>query len=238
MGWDEMSGSYQAETFISLDDVHYAPLCPGEKQLGIIGEVDGKRTLELACGGAQNSIALAKWGARATAVDMSVQQLARARALADQEGVQVNLLQGDAERLGMFGDGCFDLVVSCFGMEFLPDAAACLAECHRVLIDSGMLVIGTVHPLTAFEWDEDEAMLRVTDYFSPPVEVWEEPTKVDGQKGLTFFRTVSEMFCAADRGGVQSGGRGGAGTVRCDRPQAGPSALRRGVLGEPARTAE
>lgn len=194
LGWDEMSESYQAETFISLDDVHYAPLCPGENELNLIGEVDGKRTLELACGGAQNSIALSKWGADATAVDLSPVQLARARALVEQEDVSVSLLRGDAERLGMFGDGCIDLVISCFGMEFLPDPAACLAECFRVLGDGGLLVIGTVHPLTAFEWDEDESLLRVTDYFSPPVEVWEEPTGGDGQKGLTFFRTVSEMF--------------------------------------------
>ena len=70
-----MSESYQAETFISLSDVHYAPLCPGERELSILGDVGGLRTLELACGAAQNSIALAKWGARATALDLSERQL-------------------------------------------------------------------------------------------------------------------------------------------------------------------
>ena len=89
-----MSESYQTDTVISLDDVHYSPLCPGELGLDIIGEVRGKRSLEIACGAAQNSIALAKWDARATALDMSVKQLARARALISQEGVEVNLLRG------------------------------------------------------------------------------------------------------------------------------------------------
>ena len=45
LGWDEMSESYQAETFISLSDVHYAPLCPGERELSILGDVGGLRTL-------------------------------------------------------------------------------------------------------------------------------------------------------------------------------------------------
>ena len=62
-GWDAMSDWYQSESRISVDDVHYGPLCPGEKELQIIGDVQGLRALELACGAAQNSIALAKWGA-------------------------------------------------------------------------------------------------------------------------------------------------------------------------------
>jgi len=194
LGWDEMSESYQMETRISLEDVHYSPLCPGERELGIIGDVRGKKTLELACGAAQNSIALAKWGADATAIDMSGQQLAKAHELAAKEGVALNMIQCDIERLSMLRDQSFDLVISCFGMEFLPDPAACLAETNRLLRGDGMLVIGTVHPLTAFEWDADEEMLRVTDYFNPPVEVWDEPTHDASQNGLTFFRTVSEMF--------------------------------------------
>lgn len=194
LGWDEMSPWYQAETNISLDDVHYAPLCPGERELRITGDVQGKRTLEMACGAAQNSIALAKLGATATAIDMSASQLARARELIKRESVSVNLLQADAERLGMFAEGCFDLILTCFGMEFLPDPDACLSECYRTLRNGGALVIGTAHPLTAFEWDSDEGILRVNDYFNPPVEVWDEPTGEDGQKGLTFFRTFSEMF--------------------------------------------
>ena len=194
LGWDEMSASYQATTRISLHDVHYAPLCPGERELNIIGEVRGKRTLELACGAAQNSIALAKCGARPTALDMSPRQLAHAKTLIAQESAPVDLLQSDMERLTMFTDGCFDLVISCFGLEFLPNPDACLRECFRVLKDDGLLVISTVHPLTAFEWDADAKALWVTDYFNPPIEIWEEPTDSAEQKGLTFFRGFQEIF--------------------------------------------
>ena len=198
-----MSESYQTETYISLDDVHYAPLCPGERELSIIGDVRDKRSLELACGGAQNSIALAKWGADATAIDFSREQLSRAKSLSERESVQVNLLQGDIERLEMFRDCSFDLLISCFGLEFLPDPSACLRECHRVLDAGGLLVIGTVHPLTAFEWDEDAEFLCVTDYFNPPVEVWNEPSREEGQKGVTFFRTFQEMFTLLLEAGFQ-----------------------------------
>ncbi len=194
MGWDEMSADYQGYTRISLDDVHYAPLCPGERDLQLIGDVHGLYTLELACGAAQNSIALAKQGAHATALDLSAKQLTIARNLTQQASVNVELLQADMENLRMFPDGSFHIVLSCFGCEFLPDLARCLAECARVLKRGGLLIVGTVHPLTAFEWDTDERVLWVTDYFNPPVEVWQEPTREAHQKGLTFFRTVQEMF--------------------------------------------
>ena len=56
-GWDEMSEAYQRDSDISLDDVHYAPFAMGESDLNLLGSVEGKFILELACGAAQTSIA-------------------------------------------------------------------------------------------------------------------------------------------------------------------------------------
>ena len=191
-GWDEMSDEYQRESRISLDDVHYAPLGPGERDLRLIGDVRDMRVLELACGAAQNSIALSKWGARTTALDFSSNQLAHARKLVLQENVEVNLVRGDAENLAMFRDEIFDLVLTSFGLEFIPDLGRCLENCNRVLKSKGTLIACTAHPLAAFEWDEDEKALIVTDYFHPPVEVWGELSGA-GRKGITFFRTLEAM---------------------------------------------
>ena len=88
-GWDEMSDRYLRGAVISTDDVHYGPLIPGESDLNLLGDVQGKRVLELAYGGAQNSIALAKWEATVTAVDLSSHQLAHARYLARSAGASI-----------------------------------------------------------------------------------------------------------------------------------------------------
>ena len=116
---------------------------------------------ELACGGAQNSIALAKWGASVTAVDLSSKQLAHARELVSSEGADVALIQADIERLTMFPDESFDTVLSSNGIEFVTDIGGCLQEWQRVLRPGGIAVISTVHPLGAFEWDEGQGALLV-----------------------------------------------------------------------------
>ena len=193
-GWDEMSDRYLRDAVISTDDVHYGPLIPGEKEFRLLGDVRGKRVLELACGGAQNAIALAKWGARVTAVDMSSKQLSHARRLTANEGIDVALVQADIERLTMFADESFDAIISSNGIEFVTDLDSCLLEWHRVLRPGGIAVISTVHPLGAFEWDEGQGALIVRNYFNLPVEVWHDVGETDGQRGLTFFRTIEEMF--------------------------------------------
>lgn len=189
LGWDAMSDSYQERSRISVDDVHYAPFAPGERSLRLLGDVRGKRALELACGAAQNAIALSRWGAQATAMDFSARQLAHARRLIAEHSADVRLVRGDMERPSMFRAASFDLVLSSFGWEFVPDLAACFAECHRLLSPGGLLVVCTVHPLSAFEWDEEERSLIVTDYFNPPVEVWEDSDR----RAVTHFRTFQEL---------------------------------------------
>lgn len=193
-GWDEMSEDYQRDSDISLDDVHYAPFAMGESELNLLGSVEGKFILELACGAAQNSIALTKWGAKCVGMDISPKQLRQAAKYCAQESAQVGLVRGDMERPSMFAPGSFDVIISSFGWEFIPDLSACFKSCNSLLIPGGTLLVCTAHPLNAFEWDDREGAALVTDYFSPPIEVWEAPVADGHGPGMTFFRTYSEMF--------------------------------------------
>lgn len=197
-----MSESYQADSSISLSDVHYAPFAPGERYYRLLGDVRGKRVLELACGGAQNSIALSSWDADVVALDISSNQLEYARNLRRKSGESYELITGDMASPTMFRPGSLDLVLSAFGWEFIPDLAACVKYCADLLRPGGQLLMSTVHPLTAFDWDMGRSMLLVTDYFSPPVEVWEEPVPEGHAPGLTFFRSIEELVSSMTDAGL------------------------------------
>jgi ubiquinone/menaquinone biosynthesis C-methylase UbiE len=175
-GWDIISAHYQASRRISTDDVHYGPLAPGEQELGLLGDVAGKRVVEIGCGGGQNAIALARWGATCTGVDPSAAQLAHARRLAREQGVDVRFVAGFAEELGDLADGGFDIALSSFAFDYVVDLQRAYREAWRVLRPGGLFVFCHSHPwFQAVGWHlagEPEAP-EVGDYAAwPLVEDW------------------------------------------------------------------
>jgi ubiquinone/menaquinone biosynthesis C-methylase UbiE len=174
--WNTISAQYQARTRISTDDVHYGPLAPGERELGLLGDVAGKRVLEIGCGGGQNAIALAKQGAICTGLDPSAAQLAHARDLATKLGVTIQFISGVAEDLGAFASDSFDLVLSSYAFDYVTDLQRAYTEVWRVLQPGGPFVFCLSHPwFQAVGWhlagDPDEP--EIGDYASwPEIEEW------------------------------------------------------------------
>lgn len=193
-GWNAMSAWYQSECVISVEQVHYSPFALGEDVFKLLGNVSDKEILELGCGAAHNAIALALNGAHVIAVDFSEQQLKHARDLKARENISVSLLQADIESLTFIRDKSFDIILSVFALEFVPNISLFMEECYRVLKPGGLLVVSTTHPLSAFEWINPENALVVDDYFNPPVELWQEDVQTGKERGITFFRTMEELF--------------------------------------------
>ena len=191
-GWNLMSPNYQAESEISVEEVHYAPLSYGENSLNLIGDVTGKNLVELGSGGSQNAIALAKLGATVTAVDFSHNQLSYAVSESVKQKTAIDFLQADIQNLNYFRDQTFDGVISVFALEFIEHLDVFFSECNRILKKGGQLILSTTHPLGAFEWNADTNTLNVTNYFNPPVEMWKEGDQE--YFGVTYFRTVENLF--------------------------------------------
>src|SRR4030042_1742448 len=110
-GWEKISSEYQRKMRIPLDDVYWGEFVAMESQLGILGNVTGKRILEIGCGGAQNSIALAKWGAETCGIDLSRKQILYGKRLARQERARMDLMVGNMEELP-FRNESFDIVTT------------------------------------------------------------------------------------------------------------------------------
>ena len=153
--WDRHSAAYQDAAKLSTSVAHYGPDIATEADLRLLGDLKGKKVLELGCGGAQCSIAFAKQGATAIGVDFSSTQLAHARRLCERDEVRVELRQGDLADLAFLRADSIDLVFSAYAFGYVEDLNRVFRQVHRVLKVGAPLVFSLTHP--AYDMVDDDA---------------------------------------------------------------------------------
>jgi SAM-dependent methyltransferase len=179
---------------LPLDVVAYGPDIPTEAELRLLGRLDGKRVLELGCGGGPASVAMAKQGAKVIAVDSSAEQIGHARRLCEREEVSVELHQGDLADLAFVRADTIDVVVSVYAMGMVGDPDRVFRQVHRVLRPEAPLVLSLPHPLwSATDRNEPPAFRR--RYWDRTAQRWAD----SGEAGQDHPVTISELFTGLTR---------------------------------------
>ena len=168
--WDRTAGTYERRHAPSLRGRHAAAWgvwrIP-ERRLRLLGRVRGSRTLELGCGAADWSIALARRGARPVGLDFSAARVRQAAAHPRTSRGRLPLVQATAERLP-FRDAAFALVFCDWGAMTFADPSATVPEVARVLADGGRFVFSTASPIHRLAYDRRRDRLSRSfqrDYF-------------------------------------------------------------------------
>jgi ubiquinone/menaquinone biosynthesis C-methylase UbiE len=147
--WDSAADEYHVDHGAFLGDADFV-WCPErlrEEHARLLGDVQGRRVLEVGCGSAMCSRWLAARGARPVACDLSSGMLRHAREGARRTGIRVPLVQADAERLP-FAAASFDVAFTAFGaVPFVADSARVMREVARVLRPGSRWVFAVTHPM-------------------------------------------------------------------------------------------
>lgn len=104
----------------------------------LMGDVNGKKVLCLACGGGQQSVAFGLLGAEVTVFDLSAVQLERDKMALAHHQLTAAVEQGDMRDLSRFADDTFDIVWHAYSINFVPDVNPMFDEIRRVLRPSGL----------------------------------------------------------------------------------------------------
>jgi len=111
-------------------------------EFGTDGSVNGDRVLDLGCGMGANTFAVVRAGAsEVIGVDLDVEKVRCAAAAAGEAGEGRARFAAQSGAALAFDAGRFDVVLLLDVIEHLPDPAAVLAECARVLRTGGRLLV-------------------------------------------------------------------------------------------------
>jgi ubiquinone/menaquinone biosynthesis C-methylase UbiE len=105
----------------------------------------GERVLDVAAGNGNATLAAARRFANVTSTDYVPALLAKGRARAIAEGLQVDFRIADAENLP-FEDGSFDVALSTYGAMFTPDHTRPAREMLRVVRSGGRIGLANWTP--------------------------------------------------------------------------------------------
>jgi len=152
--------------------------------LELVGDVRGRRVLDVGCGDGELALELAMRGAIVTGIDASAAMIEAAKDRARRHNADITFQVALAEHLP-FPAEQFDLVTAITILCFVDDAAPVFREIARVLQSEGRLVIGELG-----KWSTWAAARRIRAWLGSPL--W--------RRGR--FRTAKELRGLAEQAGL------------------------------------
>jgi ubiquinone/menaquinone biosynthesis C-methylase UbiE len=165
--WNKLADWYSARKKNSYEFKIQLPAI-----LNLLGDLHGKRLLDVGCGPCVYSLEFAKKGAAVLCMDISQKMLEKARNNTEMSNAKLALVKADAHSLPC-KDNSFDiavLILTILNPRMLKEVA-------KVLKPRGLLLFSDTHPIIEAKrrWESDaaNAPLVVEDYFFQDKREWQ-----------------------------------------------------------------
>jgi len=208
--WDQVAESFS--TFVREGKDYYRDEVNNPAAFMLIGDVEGKLVLDLACGEGYNTRILAKKGAVVVGVDFSARMLEFAREKEMEEGLGITYHNSDVTAMMDIRSEYFDLATCFMALQDIENCEAAMSEVARVLKENGRFIFSIPHPcfidhitkegkrITGWLQEDgaEEQCLVIKDYFGiGEYEVqWDMNGIARPFKTTAFHRTLTDYFHA------------------------------------------
>ncbi|MGQ8337502.1 class I SAM-dependent methyltransferase [Sunxiuqinia sp. A32] len=146
--WNEKTDIHFQSDFYDVDSFVKGKDSLNSVELGLLGDLKGKKVLHLQCHFGQDTISLARHGAIVTGVDFSENAIEKAKQLNESVGTEATFVQSDVYKLPEVLDEKFDVVYTSYGvLGWLPDMKKWAEVISHFLKPGGELVLVEFHPV-------------------------------------------------------------------------------------------
>ncbi len=153
-------------------------------ELDLLGDVKGKKILHLQCHFGQDSISLARMGARVTGVDFSEAAIEKGKELAAETNVDINFVCCNIYDLKKYLDEEFDIVFTSYGtIGWLHDLNAWANIVSHYLKPNGQFVFAEFHPVV-WMFDDEFKHIKYSYSRSEPIIECIEGTYADNNADI------------------------------------------------------
>jgi SAM-dependent methyltransferase len=173
------------------DRVPYGPDIIDESDLRLLGDLSGKRILQLGSHEGRTAIALHRRGARVIAVEPSPERVAASRWAFERAETRIELLNNDLADLAAVRADSIDLAISIYSLSGVEDLARVFRQVHRVLRHEAPLVFSLPHPaFSMIDPGSDEPLRIRRSYWDPTPRAWSS----GDHTGTDHTHTISDLF--------------------------------------------
>ncbi|MBE5905474.1 MAG: class I SAM-dependent methyltransferase [Lachnospiraceae bacterium] len=157
------------------------------------GELKGKKVLGLASGGGQQMPIFAALGAECTVLDYSSRQIESEKMVAQREGYEIRIIQGDMTKPLPFDNEEFDLIFHPVSNCYVEEVKPIWKECYRILKKGGRLLAGLDNGVN-YLVDEAEKEIVNSLPFNPLKNPEQRKQLEDEDCGIQFSHTLEEQI--------------------------------------------
>ena len=177
--WNQRTDYHLKSEFYDLDGFLKGNTSLNEIELALLGDLKGKSVLHLQCHFGQDSLSLARMGAKVMGVDISDRAIQAAEDLNRQLGLDAEFLCCNVYDLPDMTDKKFDFVFTTYGViGWLPDLDRWAGLIDHCLKSGGRLLLVEFHP-AVWMFDDDFTHIKYKYSKSDPIVELSEGTYAD-----------------------------------------------------------